>query len=305
VTESARGSGRTGVLLAAAGAICYGFTVVIGEDMADAGFGPSTSLGVRFFIAAAMLAIVLRVRGVRLFPSRAEVLTGLGLGLAYALEARFFFNSLERMTAAASALVFYVYPSIVTVIELARGREQAHRSTFVALGLSTAGTAVVVAAGSEVSVTAAGVAFALAAASTFAVYLVIGRQVGHRTDPMVLGCWVAFGASFVNLGLGVIGGQLVNPSSRALELVLYGLATAFAFTLSFAAMRRISASRVAVVMTLEAASAVVMAAVFLGESLVAAQVVGGIAVLGAAVVIARTQPDDVSTAEATAPGAAP
>src|SRR3954462_1727261 len=157
--------------MAAAGAVSYGFTVVIGEDMADAGFGPSTALGVRFFIAAAMLAVVVRVRGVRLFPSRTEVLTGLGLGLAYALEARLFFNSLERMTAAASALVFYVYPSIVTVIELVRGREQARRSTSGALALSTAAPAVFVTAGSEVSVTAGGVAFALAAA-TFAVYLV-------------------------------------------------------------------------------------------------------------------------------------
>jgi drug/metabolite transporter (DMT)-like permease len=116
---------------------------------------------------------------------------------------------------------------------------------------------------------------------------------------------VALGAGTVNLAIGVVEGSLTNPSSRMLEIAFYGLATASAFTLSFAALRRIGASRVAVVMTLEAASAVVMAAVFLGESLVAAQVVGGAAVLSAAVVIARTQPDEVSTAEATAPGAAP
>ena len=56
-------------------------------------------------------------------------------------------------------------------------------------------------------------------------------------------------------------------------------------------------------MTLEAASAVVMAAVFLGESINTAQAIGGVAVLGAAVVIARSQPQDVATATASAPAA--
>jgi drug/metabolite transporter (DMT)-like permease len=43
-------------------------------------------------------------------------------------------------------------------------------------------------------------------------------------------------------------------------------------------------------MTLEAASAVLMAALFLGESVRAVQVIGGVGVLGAAAVIARGQP---------------
>jgi drug/metabolite transporter (DMT)-like permease len=88
----------------------------------------------------------------------------------------------------------------------------------------------------------------------------------------------------------VVSSELVDPSGRLLEIVLYGAATALAFTLTFAAMNRIGAARVAVVMTLEAVASVVMAAVFLGESLNAVQVVGGVAVVGGAVVIARSQP---------------
>jgi drug/metabolite transporter (DMT)-like permease len=291
-----------GVVLAACGAISYGVTVVIGEDLADAGFGPSTALGVRFTVSGVLLAIVLAVRRAPIFPSRREVLIGLGLGLAYAFEATFFFLGLERMTAAATALIFYVYPSCVMIIELARGRERPHRGVFVAIGLSTLGTAVVVAAGSEVSVTAVGVLCALGAALSFAVYLLAGREFGVGTDPMTIACWIGFGAGMSNLARGAVTQDLTSPADRMPEIVLYGLATAIAFTLTFAAMRRIGATRVAIVMTLEAVSSIVLAAIFLDESITIVQALGGVAVLAAAVVIARAQPD-LAMAEATAPGA--
>lgn len=295
-------AGRVGVLLAAIGAMSYGVTVVVGEDLADARFGPTTSLGVRFAVGGILLAIVLRVRRTPLFPSRRTVLIGLALGVAYAIEATLFFSALERGTAAAAALVFYVYPAMVMVVELLRGGERPHRSTFFALGLSSAGAAIVIAGGGEVSITAAGVLFALGAAATFSAYLLVGREFSKRVDPMTVACWVSIGASLSNLGRGALSQELVDPSSRLLEIVLYGAATAVAFTLTFAAMNRIGAARVAVVMTLEAVSAVVMAALFLGESVSVVQTLGGVAVLGAAVVIARSQSSTIATAVAPAAG---
>jgi drug/metabolite transporter (DMT)-like permease len=304
VTERRHTAERVGVLLAACGAVSYGFTVVIGRDLAGAGFGPATALGVRFSVGGLLLALIVRIRGIRLLPSRRQVGVGLLLGVVYAIEASLFYSALERMSAGATSLVFYVYPVIVTMLEWFRGRDRPHRATLVALTLSTVGTAVVVAAGSEVSVTAGGVAFALCAAVSFAVYLVTGRNLGGKTDPMVMACWVAIGAGLSNLTKGAIAGELTDVSSRSLEIVVYGATTALAFTMMFAALPRVGASRVAVVMTLEAVASVVLAAIFLDERLTFVQVLGGAAVLAAAVVIALAQAD-VATAEASAPGAGP
>jgi len=278
-------------------------TVVVGEDLADAGVGSATALGVRFLIGGTMLAVILVARRVSPVGSRRHVLVGLGLGFLYAIEATLFFAALERGTAAAAALVFYVYPAVVTMIELARGNERPRRSIFIALGLSLGGTAVVVVAGGDVAVTPVGVAFALSAATVFSLYLLIGREVSRGVDPMLVACWVALGAGATNLLRATVTQELVNPSSRTLELILYGAATAIAFSLTFAAMGRIGAARVSVVMTLEAASSVVMAAIFLGESIRAAQAAGGAAVLAAAIVIARGQPEDVAIAREAAPAA--
>jgi drug/metabolite transporter (DMT)-like permease len=212
------------------------------------------------------------------------------------MQSALFFSALERGTAAAVALVFYVYPAMVTLVELLRGRERLHRSTLVALALSSAGTAIVVVGGGTVSINIAGLLFALAAAAAFAGYLLAGREVARAADPMAVACLVSISAAVLSLGRGAVTGDLVDPSPHVLELIGYGLATALAFSLTFAAMHRIGATRVAVVMTLEAASAVVMAAIFLSERINATQVIGGVAVLGAATVIARSQPHDVATA---------
>jgi histidinol-phosphate/aromatic aminotransferase/cobyric acid decarboxylase-like protein len=66
----------------------------------------------------------------------------------------------------------------------------------------------------------------------------------------------------------------------------YGVTTAVAFSLTFAALSRIGASQTAVVMTLEAVSTVVLAALVLGESVSVGQACGGLAVIGAAAVTA-------------------
>lgn len=284
-----RRDSAVGTALAAIGAVSYGVTVVVGRRLADEGLSAATALGVRFGVAALCLAAVLRLRRAPLRPLRGELLRILLLGaVGYMTEATLFYLSLQRGTAAACALLFYAYPAIVSAIELVRGRERPTPPTLAALALSVAGTAVVVAAGSEVSISAAGIVFALASAATYSVYLVVGRELGRRSDAMTAACWVALGASASSLARGALTASLSDPTGYLGQLVLYGAATAVAFWLTFAALARIGTARTSVVSTLEAFSAIVLAAVFLGEDITAAQAVGGAAILVAAGVIALT-----------------
>jgi drug/metabolite transporter (DMT)-like permease len=65
--------------------------------------------------------------------------------------------------------------------------------------------------------------------------------------------------------------------------------TAVALRLTFAALSRIGASHTAVVMTLEAVSTVLLAGFLLGESISVGQACGGLAIVGAAAVLARSR----------------
>jgi drug/metabolite transporter (DMT)-like permease len=281
--------GVVGVGLAAVGAVAYGIATVIGRSLSASGVDSATALGVRFSIAAVILAALMRLRRAPMRPVAGEWLPIVLLGaIGYTLESTLFYLSLGHGTAAACILLFYAYPAIVTVIEFVRGREQVTKATAVALGLSVAGTASVVAVGRDVSISPTGIVLALVAATAYGLYLVVGREVRRQTDAMTAACWVATGAAAASLMRGAVGGTLRVPTGHLLQIVGYGAVTAAAFALTFAALARIGASHTAVVSTLEAASTVLLAGIALGEGITSAQAFGGAAILAAAALIARS-----------------
>ncbi|HEX5142367.1 MAG TPA: DMT family transporter [Mycobacterium sp.] len=287
------------MLLAVVGAVSYGVTVVLGRRLAADGLGPATALGTRFLVAAAVLALVLKVRGMSLRPEPGETVRLLLLGaIGYAAESTLFFLALQRGTAATCALLFYAYPALVVLIELARRREHARPPLVAALALSTAGVVLIVVSGQGLEISILGIVLALGSGLIYAVYLLIGRELGRRSDAMVAACWLAVGAALSCLTRGVLIDGLDNPSGHWQVLFGYGVATAVAFWLTFAALSRIGASRTAVVMTFEAVTAAALGVAFLGENLGPLQAIGGTSVLAAAVLIAMTA--DTSRRSSTA-----
>ncbi|MCI0346113.1 MAG: DMT family transporter, partial [Chloroflexi bacterium] len=254
----------------------------------ERGVPSATALGVRFTTAAIVLNVLLALRRVAIVPGRSELLRLVLLGaIGYTTESTFFYLSLQHGTAAACALLFYAYPAVVCAIELTRGRERPTGPTLIALALAITGTTIVAATGADVSISATGIAFALASAAVYGVYLLVGREFGRRTDSMRAAAWLAVGAAGSSLVRGVIMGQITSPVANLGPLVLYGAFTAAAFGLTFAALSRIGAARTAVVMTLEAVTAVVLGAVLLDEHIGATQLAGGAAILLAAGTIGR------------------
>jgi drug/metabolite transporter (DMT)-like permease len=268
----------------------YGVTIVANRALAQHGFGPQATLSIRFGVSAVALFALLAVLRRPVVPAPGERLRPLLLGaIGYAVESSLFYAALQRGTAAAVALLFYVYPAIVTVAELSVGKVRATPRLLGALGLSVVGTALIVVTGGEVAISTAGVVYALAAALSFAVYLIVSGRAVVRTDPMVNGAWVAAGASLSLTTQGLVSGGLRAPGSDTWLMLVNGLATAAAFSLLFAALARLGASRTAVVMTLEALSGVVLAALLLGEVIGPVQLAGGAAILAATVLISRTK----------------
>jgi drug/metabolite transporter (DMT)-like permease len=302
-----RAADITGVLLAAGSAVSFGVTVVAGRSLATSTIDPATALGFRFTVAAAVVAVVLAVRRVPLLPAPGERLAILALGaVVYTGQATLFYLGLQRGTAAATALLFYAYPALVTVIELALRWVVPSPRILVALGLSAAGTVLVVASGDRVSISGAGALMALGAAGIFALYLLGSSRFIVRSSALTQAGWVATGAAVSSFARAVVTHGVSVPPGQWPALAVYGGATASAFTFLFMALPRLGASRLAVVMTLEAFSAVVLGALFLGETLTAAQAAGGVAILAATVTVAggtgSGRPGPIEELE-TAPGA--
>jgi drug/metabolite transporter (DMT)-like permease len=278
-----------GSLFAASAAFSYGITVVIGRELAKAHLPTADALGLRFGIAGVLLVALLAALGRPLLPAPGERVRVLLFGaVGYAVESAFFYAGLARGTAAAVTLLFYSYPAVVTVADLVITRTRPGRSLVTALVLAASGSAVIAAGSGHVQISATGIAFSLAAAVSFAVYLLAGDRLLSRTDSITIGAWVAVGAAASLLTFAAAEGQIRVPTDRWAELLVYGTATASAFAFMFAALRLLGSQRTSVLLTLEAVFAIVLAAVFLGEGLGAIQALGGVAVLAGAVIISLT-----------------
>jgi drug/metabolite transporter (DMT)-like permease len=109
---------------------------------------------------------------------------------------------------------------------------------------------------------------------------------------------VALGASASFTVRALVGAGYADVSEHWPMLIANGFANAVAFGMMFGALGLLGASRATVVLTLEAVFTVILAIIFLDESLALIQIVGAVAVLSAAVTVAGANPEPLAETEA-------
>jgi drug/metabolite transporter (DMT)-like permease len=288
---SKRGNTRD-LALALFAAFCFGCTIVLQRWVAKQGVTSATALSLRFTMAGLFLLGLLRVAGRPLLPPRGERFWAIFLGVGlYTFESTCFYLALERGTASAVALLFYMYPAVVTIVEVALGTMRVRLVTSISLLLALVGGTIVAVGGGKVAISSGGIGFVLASVAIFSTYVVLGNRVIPRTDALTAATWTALGAAVGVTVLGVGQQALHRPSGRAfLAISATAAVTAIAFTLFFVVLTRLGPSRTAIVMAMEAVFGVVLSAIFLGEGLRALVLVGGAAILAGAVLAATSAP---------------
>jgi drug/metabolite transporter (DMT)-like permease len=162
----------------------------------------------------------------------------------------------------------------------------------VALALALAGMVLTVApslAGPAPAAQPAGVAFAVAAAAIYAVYIVAGARLGREVAALPMSAVVIGSAGLVFVAACAWRGP-AWPQSAAGWLAIAGIAlvsTVAAITLFFAGLERIGPTRASTLSTLEPLVTVSLAALVLGETIAPLQVAGGALILAAVVLLAR------------------
>jgi drug/metabolite transporter (DMT)-like permease len=188
-------------------------------------------------------------------------------------------------------LIFYAYPAVIALVETVTGAIRLRARTVAALVLSISGSAIVAVGGGEVAITTTGVLLVCGSIVMFSAYALLSHRVVPRTDSLTAATWTAIGASIGVTLFGAARGQLEMPSGSAFAaLIANGVATAAAFTLFFMVLDRIGPTRTGICMALEAVTGIVLAAIFLGESVRAVVAIGGVAVLAGAVLAALVAP---------------
>lgn len=275
-----------------ASATGFGSLAILAKLAYAEGLGAEQALAFRFLLAAVgmvALAFLLGQNPFRLDKTRLALLVGMG-AVGYCAQSLSYFLALRSLPASLVVLIAYIYPSLV----VAAGWLFLHRAVsakhLVALVASFVGLILLV--GGTHFQLAWALVLAVASPVIYTAYILVGERVVGSVPALAASAVIITGAAAAFCLLAAITNQLALPRTAGGLAVAIGLAvfpTMLAISLFLAGLPRVGAARAALLSTWEPVVTVGLAVVLLGDRLSVAQVLGGILVLLAVVVVQRAQ----------------
>jgi drug/metabolite transporter (DMT)-like permease len=249
-----------------------------------------------------LIAVATRPASLRISRRELPLLVALGVG-GLALVQWSYFVAIHRVEIGIALVVQFVGPILVALWARLVYGEQVRSRIWFALALALTGLVLMVQLWDADRPDALGLAAAALAAVTYAAYILLAERGVRRRDPISLSAWgFLFATLFWSLlapwwnfpgdrvGADVsLLGNLASSHLPTWTLILWMivLGTIVPFALVVAALRHISATRAGITAMLEPVVAIVVAWLWLGESLDLTQVSGATVTL-AGIALAQT-----------------
>ena len=294
--------GNLTVILAACGFATLG---IVSRFTYDLGLTPMAFVAWRSGVAAlsmfALIAFALarggRLVGWRSLSSRDRIALVVAALAGSSLDVTMFF-AYDRIPVAVVLLCFYLFPAMVAGASALLGWERLDRVRIIALVVALGGMVAVVVgpvgAGPDGggSMDPLGILLAIGSAVSQTVFVLVARR-GYRQVPteQAMG-FVLVVSTTVGLLLATIGGVLdtvwlpFSEPNLLVTLLIGGLIGAGIPSFLFlAGVRLIGGVKAGILMLVQAPVGVLLARLFLDEMIGPMQLIGGLAILGAAIVI--------------------
>jgi drug/metabolite transporter (DMT)-like permease len=275
------------VLLAGLSAASFGVMPVLTKIAYRDGASPLGVLSVRFVLAGVVLLTLAAITRQRLPRGRTLLAVAALGGIGYVGESACYFLALQRTSAGLTALLLYVYPALVVLIAAAVARRRPETATLAMVAVALVGTALTI--GRPGGGQAIGIVLGLAAALTYAIYIVVSAHVVAGLAPLAVSGVVMSAAGVVD-GVAALVRRPGLPAHAHGWFALVAVAmvgSVVAVWAFFEGLRRLGPSDTAVVSTLEPVVSVGLGAAVLGEAFGGLQAVGAVLVLTAVVALAR------------------
>lgn len=253
--------------------------------------------------------------------TRRQVAVALALGALFVGNAGTYYASLETVPAALAGVVVYTYPVIVAVLSLRFATRLPGARPWIAALLAVAGSALAL-GGIDVAAAppASGLVLVFASAVIYSVWIILSARLsGERRDRLasesstdgspgdaaVTTTLMMSATAAVYAAAGLVAARPLDPATVPAAAWPGILAVAFvasflAIQTFYAGARRIGAARAALTATVEPLIIVVLAWLFLDQTLAPIQLVGA-GLIVVAVVVAQTAPRPTGAPEPATP----
>lgn len=256
------------------------------------GVDVATAVVFRSSVTALVLVVLLGVQGARIRLTRRHGQMLPAIGMLVGIQSLCLYSAVARLPVALALLAFNTYPIWTAFWARVIYRHPPERATLIAmpvillslaLALDVFGAASGLGAAGQWARIGTGVAFALAAAGTFGLALVITQHEAADVDGRVRTATTMMIAGVVALAsVGVQGGFHLPAAPAgwwglAALTFLYGTA----FTIMFTVLPKLGVVGNSAIMNVEPVFALVLGWLILGQSIAPVQVAGALIVVGA------------------------
>jgi drug/metabolite transporter (DMT)-like permease len=285
-------------------AACWAANAVIAAGAFERGVSPERLAQTRVIVALVPLAAVLLVaRRDLLRPPRSAIGPLMAFGTCMVVVNFAYYVAIDRVPVGVAIALQYTAPVLILAGTALVARRSPGGVTWVAGGLTLAGAALVsgVVGGAGGALDPVGLAAGILSALTFAGYLVSAELAGARGSHPVT---TLFGGFVVAVTIWAVVlplwdwpiGLLTDPEVAWRVLAVGLLGTLLPFALTVAALRWISSAVAGIATTTEPVLAAALAWLFLGQTLSAAQLVGGSLVVAGVLTAQLVRSPDPGTA---------
>jgi len=225
-----------------------------------------------------------------LFP-RGRTLLGLILmgGIGYVGMSFCYFTALTMASAGLVAILLYLYPAIVTILSAFLFKEKIRGLKVLALILALSGTFLTI--GLSGGGQPLGILLAMTAPLIYSVYILAGSKLTKQAGVLSTSTVVILSASVV-FGLAVLIQGLNLPRTLAGWGSVLAIAlgsTVIAVNTFFAGLKQVGPTNASVLSTFEPVTTVILASLFFGEEIGLMRVVGGLLILLAVILLAKSE----------------
>ena len=277
-------------------ACIFGANHVAARMAFNHGLDVATAVAVRSLVTAAVVALLVLAQGVTRSLNAKQWRFMLVISALLAIQSLTLYSSVARIPVALALLTFNTYPLWIALFAFLIYKHRPHRSVLIAIpvllfGLSLAldvlGAASGLTAAGQWQRIGAGVAFALTAAATFGLAMVLTQHEVASVDGRVRTV-ISLGLVGVLalIGVGVQGGfHWPNAAEGWWGLALLTFFYGTAFCIMFTLLPKLGVVGSSPIMNVEPVAALVMAWALLGQTIAPMQLVGALLVVGTVIIL--------------------
>jgi len=276
-----------GYLLVLVSAICYGLQPFFAYFAFNDGANPVGLLTARFGVAALVLLIWLKLHNISL-PRPKQFIQSLLIGFGYAGAALGYYSASHSTSVSLAVILMFSFPAFVTLYAILILREPTTLAKLTSMVLAIGG--VVLATGVDLQGELEGILWALFAAVSYGSAIIYGSHSARPENPVASACVILIAGALVFITASLFQPSSLPQTSTGWSAIL-GLAifaTIAPIATFISGSPRIGASNASTLSTLEPVVAVLIAVALIGEQLSVMTYAGGLLVLIAAILLART-----------------